>query len=493
MEPPRTYVPLTGRSPHTRYAGRRLAERVRGAGGLRGKSVRDGPPPPGRGGGGRGAGAGRHRRGGARRGRREGRSGTGRRHAGSGSPPSARASSWRRPPTRGRGAGDAPPDRRRGRACRGAVLRAPAGSAGAPDEGGGRRGPRLFPRTGSGPRTGGRSAAVGLSARAVRETGRALRAGRTPRESRFPRPGRPRRPPPRRTASRPPRQGSRLLVPGDGCGRARIRASDPTAAARTAGTAPAAGPAAASAASCATGRGRGVFRRLDFGLDGSSRNRVGRHDSVVGPPGRGGTAPRRHRDHPEPGDRGAGGRRGERAPVARGEHGGQGQGRASAAVRDRPRTLRQVPRPELREARHLLHRVREVRTVRERRPAHLRERDRPVRRRAGRRADPGPPRHLDRRRVPPRRPGRGPAARAGPPAGIPGPPTRRHRPGSARAAAAGGPERAARRRWLGNDLSIRLHRPPLPEYPSLIVGRGSARGSGRRCAGGLGRAGAAPW
>lgn len=40
---------------------------------------------------------------------------------------------------------------------------------------------------------------------------------------------------------------------------------------------------------------------------------------------------------------------------------------------------------------------------------------------------------------------------------------------------------------------IRLHRAPLPEYPSLIVETGRARGSGRRCAGGLGRAGAAPW
>ncbi|MGW5612586.1 hypothetical protein [Streptomyces sp. NPDC003877] len=76
---------------------------------------------------------------------------------------------------------------------------------------------------------------------------------------------------------------------------------------------------------------------------------------------------------------------------------------------------------------------------------------------------------------------------------APGANTGFHRPESARSGRVRVAEHALATPPLRPMLPIGLHRRPLAEYPSLIVDKGSARGSGRRCAGGLGRAGAAPW
>ena len=115
-------------------------------------------------------------------------------------------------------------------------------------------------------------------------------------------------------------------------------------------------PIGKGAKAYATSHSHNVFWRLNFGLDGSSKNKVEQYDSVVSPPAERQRGPDQQ-DHPHHGHQGTRGRRQEHALVARRQHHRQEQGRARALVRDRPGRHHQVPGPQLHQARHLLHRV----------------------------------------------------------------------------------------------------------------------------------------
>lgn len=206
-----------------------------------------------------------------------------------------------------------------------------------------------------------------------------------------------------------------------------------------------------------------VFWRLDFGLDGSPKSKVEQYDSkVTAPRGSGSPTTKTTRT---PVTKELMRRREGHALVAGRQHRGQEQGRPPQVLRVRARPLQQVPGPFVHQARRVLHRVQEVRAVRERQPCRaLRRRQR---RQVGRRADAHAPDHLGQHRVPPHRPGRGPAADAGPLAGLLTGPQGRDRYESAHSRRPRGPERRAQKRQLRNCPAHPAAPPTAPGVPFL--------------------------
>ena len=129
------------------------------------------------------------------------------------------------------------------------------------------------------------------------------------------------------------------------------------------------------------------------------RTKVEQYDSKVSPPAAAAAGPDQQ-DHPHPGHQGTRGRRQEHALVARGQRDRQEQGRPRRASYEIvPGAQHQVPGPQLHQARRLLHRVQQVRAVRQQQPGQLRCRRRQDRRQMGQRPDPHPPRGLGERRA----------------------------------------------------------------------------------------------